>query len=151
MHACKFFRASSINIGSSWKSWPSKQSLKRNWKFCLVTQNEAEKAKTWGEPSEGKFILKHFGKKLSWNWRNFFCFFQDINRSLSFLRKNEKFSDLKFVCISYEKDGSVKSNIVSAHIALFRQISPLLSELFEITDKKQVIYSWDYNLISDLT
>ena len=97
--------------------------------------------------STQKFRVKNF-REID----EIFLTFQDINRSLSFLRKNEKFSDLKFVCISYEEDGSVKSNIVSAHIALFRQISPLLSELFEITDKKQVIYlREDYNLISDLT
>ena len=56
--------------------------------------------------------------------------FQDINRSLSFMRNNEKLSDLRFIC----KDKVS----VNAHSELFRQASPFMAKLLDITNEKQV-------------
>merc|ERR1712083_847135 len=54
---------------------------------------------------------------------------RDINRSLSFMRNNERFSDLRFIC-----NDKV---IVNAHSELFRQASAFLADLFEIAQEKQ--------------
>ena len=56
--------------------------------------------------------------------------FQDINRSLSFMRNNERLSDLRFIC----KD-KVSVNV---HSELFRQASPFMAKLLDITNEKQV-------------
>ena len=56
--------------------------------------------------------------------------FQDINRSLSFMRNNERLSDLRFIC----KD-KVSVNV---HSELFRQASPFMATLLDITKEKQV-------------
>ena len=63
---------------------------------------------------------------------------QDINRSLSFMRNNERFSDLRFICND--------KTIVNAHSEIFRQASPFMATLFKIAKEKQVwfIYSLDY-------
>merc|ERR1712110_96247 len=54
---------------------------------------------------------------------------KDINRSLSFMRNNERFSDLRFIC-----NDKV---MVNAHSELFRQASPFLADIFEIAKEKQ--------------
>jgi hypothetical protein len=64
---------------------------------------------------------------------------QDINRSLSYLRKNEKFTDLRFVCQS--GSGKAKKSVtISAHQAIFAAKSRLMAKLFEISHEKQVSY-----------
>lgn len=86
-----------------------------------------------------KFKLKDDSQKVSPNHDDTFrrplskskiCTFQDINRSMSYLRKQEKHADLNFVC---------KSNkIVGCHKALFKPLSSFLDKLFDICQEKQV-------------
>merc|ERR1711962_559171 len=54
---------------------------------------------------------------------------KDINRSLSFMRNNERFSDLRFICND--------KTIVNAHSEIFRQASPFMATLFKIAKEKQ--------------
>ena len=69
--------------------------------------------------------------------------FQDINRSLSFMRNNERLSDLRFIC----KD-KVSVNV---HSELFRQASPFMATLLDITKEKQVRTVYIFNLDSFVT
>ena len=56
--------------------------------------------------------------------------FQEMTRTLRHLRKEEGFTDLRFVC--------KKGKIVMAHQAVFLPLSNLMSKLFDISHKKQV-------------
>ena len=55
---------------------------------------------------------------------------QDLTRSLSFMRKDEAQTDLRFIMAG--------KKVAYAHKAIFAQHSRLLQELFEIADRKQV-------------
>jgi hypothetical protein len=70
-----------------------------------------------------------------------FCL-QDVNRSLSFLRKDERFCDLAFVCHPPEAvTGSSKAKKpkrIYAHQAVFQPHSELIRDLVDIAHKKQV-------------
>ena len=56
--------------------------------------------------------------------------FQDISRSLSFMRNSERLSDLRFLC---------KDNVsVNAHSDLFCQASDFVAKLLDNAMSKQV-------------
>jgi len=66
--------------------------------------------------------------------------FQDVSRALSFLRKCEAQTDLRFVMAANRKSSKLKdggSGIVFAHKAIFARHSALLTEIFNIAEKKQ--------------
>ena len=67
---------------------------------------------------------------------------QDVSRALSFLRKSEAQTDLRFVMAestskSKRKDGP-SGEIVLAHKAIFARHSSLMRNIFDIAEKKQV-------------
>ena len=68
--------------------------------------------------------------------------FQEVKRSLGFLRKDERFCDLVFVCHapnSAEASKPKKPKRVFAHTAVIQPHSKLIKTLVDISREKQVI------------
>ena len=68
--------------------------------------------------------------------------FQEVKRSLGFLRKDERFCDLIFVCHapnSAEASKPKKPKRVFAHTAVIQPHSKLIKTLVDISREKQVI------------
>ena len=61
--------------------------------------------------------------------------FQEINEALNSMRRQDKFSDLVFVCHDAGSNSSVKT--ISAHQFMFTSLSNVLGDLFRISQLKQ--------------
>lgn len=61
--------------------------------------------------------------------------YNQVSTALSVMRKQDKFSDLQFVC--KDDSCSTSARIISAHQAIFSKLSNLLKSLFTIARSKQ--------------